>query len=169
MYVHGAPPSCCPQVWSCSRCHCVLHLQCIQQWAKDSTEAQQRSTHTKLFPGHAVTWTWSVAAPACLEYANVPGPILIHSMYTPPTVLRTISPMYSNLLCSPKCRLEYQLRDIPSKYLCHCGKKVGLLPNTFHCGHVTCLYVGAQEGPVKPLYSRCITVADSEGTLLDTF
>ena len=39
-----------------------------------------------------------------------------------------------HLSFSPKCRLEYQLKDIPSKYLCHCGKKVG------H-GNITCVYV----------------------------
>ena len=39
-----------------------------------------------------------------------------------------------HLSFSPKCRLEYQLKEIPSKYLCHCGKKVG------H-GNITCVYV----------------------------
>ena len=43
-----------------------------------------------------------------------------------------------HLSSSPKCRLEYQLKDIPSKYLCHCGKKVG------H-GNITCvLYVSVR-------------------------
>ena len=46
----------------------------------------------------------------------------------------TCDNLLRHLSFSPKCRLEYQLKDIPSKYLCHCGKKVG------H-GNITCVYV----------------------------
>ena len=29
-------------IWSCIECHCVMHLQCIQRWAKDSIYQQRR-------------------------------------------------------------------------------------------------------------------------------
>ena len=40
-------------IWSCSNCHCILHLTCVQRWGKDSIFQQKNDLETE-FPGDSV-------------------------------------------------------------------------------------------------------------------
>ncbi|KAJ3662166.1 hypothetical protein Zmor_006522 [Zophobas morio] len=69
------------EVWNCNECYCVIHLNCIQRWSKD-TIYQQKQIQESPIQVRQVTLTW----------------------------------------CCPKCRRNYQIEDIPDRYLCFCGK-----------------------------------------------
>lgn len=49
--------------WSCKLCHCMFHLVCIQQWAKDGVLLLRTSSvlSEDLFPSLAANWS----CPAC--------------------------------------------------------------------------------------------------------
>ncbi|XP_075243128.1 NF-X1-type zinc finger protein NFXL1-like isoform X1 [Convolutriloba macropyga] len=79
-------------VWSCVRCCCMYHLQCIQKWARDSIE--QTKFRLESHPAPALS-------------AGDHG-----QMETVPVI---------NWDC-PKCRLEYPISSIPDYYYCFCGK-----------------------------------------------
>ena len=53
------PSSCHPsmiKVWSCEQCFCILHLQCIQQWARDGVK-QASVLSEELFPQQDIPWS----------------------------------------------------------------------------------------------------------------
>lgn len=43
-------------VWSCEQCFCILHLQCIQQWARDGVK-QASILSEELFPQQDILWS----------------------------------------------------------------------------------------------------------------
>ena len=45
------------QVWSCSQCYTVLHLLCIQKWARDGAALAQLSSQEDLSPAD-LPWFW---------------------------------------------------------------------------------------------------------------
>jgi NF-X1-type zinc finger protein NFXL1 len=52
-------------VWNCDQCGCMMHLVCVQQWAKDSLSLPPSPSPLSphLFPATAATRTWS--CPKC--------------------------------------------------------------------------------------------------------
>lgn len=50
-------------IWSCTKCYCSLHLNCIQRWGKDSIYFQTEAASDQLPPGQIVdprkfNWCW---------------------------------------------------------------------------------------------------------------
>lgn len=45
------------QIWSCATCHCILHLVCIQRWARDSiANAKERAAERMITPTIVFCW-----------------------------------------------------------------------------------------------------------------
>ena len=81
-------------IWSCEQCHCVMHLQCIQRWAKDSIYQQKRD----------------------LENDNS------DLRSRPNRQNNRKKDQYVLHWGCPKCRSTYKEFEIPTKYTCYCGK-----------------------------------------------
>ena len=66
-------------VWNCDQCGCMLHLVCVQQWAKDSLALplSPSALSPDLFPNMAATRTWS--CPKCRkDYIHSQVPTLYY-------------------------------------------------------------------------------------------
>jgi len=81
-------------IWSCEQCHCVMHLQCIQRWAKDSIYQQKRD----------------------LENDNS------DLRSRPNRQSNRKKDQHVLHWGCPKCRSTYKEFEIPTKYTCYCGK-----------------------------------------------
>ena len=120
-------------VWNCRQCHCMFHLTCIQNWARNGVK-QPSVLSDDLFPDKQQVWLWCVAASRAASVASVawltspPTPCLPVLSLLPPPPSHSRSPMCSSLFyilfcaCSPKCREVYDQKDTPTSYLCFCGK-----------------------------------------------
>lgn len=122
-------------IWSCDECHCVLHLQCIQRWARDSIYQQKRD----------------------LEHEN---PDLSRGQQVKKH--QDFKQVYQ--WGCPKCRSTYDESHIPDKYTCYCGQVTDpsfdpwLVPHSCgetcgkplkpDCGH-SCLIL-CHPGPCPP-------------------
>ncbi|KAF6022952.1 NFXL1 [Bugula neritina] len=122
------------KIWSCSSCHCIIHLNCIQQWINEGAYQQQQSMLSEQhFPNKKVPWN-------CFFITII--------LYCPPFL----------------CRAEFEHSDYPSLYKCFCGKNTNptddpwLLPHSCGetcnkqlkpaCGH-QCLLL-CHPGPCPP-------------------
>ena len=83
-------------IWSCEQCHCVMHLQCIQRWAKDSIYQQKRD----------------------LENDNLEVDLRSRPRQSQ---LKRKDQFVLHWGC-PKCRSTYKEFEIPNRYTCYCGK-----------------------------------------------
>ena len=80
-------------IWSCEQCHCVMHLQCIQRWAKDSIYQQKRDLENDT-----------------------------SDLRSRPRQNNRKKDQYVLHWGCPKCRSTYKEFEIPTKYTCYCGK-----------------------------------------------
>ena len=81
-------------IWTCDECYCILHMQCIQRWAKDSISQQKHDQE-------------SHAAPDLRGRGGG---------------RQTKGFERSFHFGCPKCRFAYTESQIPHRYTCFCGK-----------------------------------------------
>lgn len=122
------------QVWSCDKCYAILHLTCIQKWAKDSMHQQQQQQETDPMSWKPPCWH----CPKCRkDYSSREG-LSQYRCFCKQKVDPPYDPWLVPHSCGQTCSKELQpLCSHRCLLLCHpgpCPPCPKMVRNGCHCG-----------------------------------